>query len=169
MSLEVHSVMTIGVATIRPDATLQQAAARMKALDAGALVVCDEADVVGILTDRDIAIRAVAAGRHPESTTVRDAMTPRVVSCRFYENLGEAVGRMRKFAIRRIPVVADDGRPMGMITLRDLIRRGRPWLASTLLRSLSGPARASHAVRSPVAAPHYASGRFTTESAGASG
>jgi len=75
------------------------------------------------------------------------------------------VGRMRKFAIRRIPVVADDGRPMGMISLRDLIRRGRPWLASTLLRSLSEPARASHRVRSPAAAPRHASGQIMTERA----
>src|SRR5438093_8980283 len=79
--MRVSEVMTRGVTCTSPEATLQEAAAKMKSLDVGPLPVCDNDRLVGMLTDRDIAVRAVAEGESPTVIRVGDIMTPEVVAC----------------------------------------------------------------------------------------
>ena len=77
--MRIRDVMTCNVATIRPDANLEQAAERMKARDVGSLAVCDGDRLAGIITDRDITVRTLAEGRDPKRTPVREVMTAKVV------------------------------------------------------------------------------------------
>jgi CBS domain-containing protein len=79
--MQLKDIMTSGVEVIAPEATLQAAARKMQRMDVGPLPVCDGDRLVGMLTDRDITIRAVAEGCDPTTTTVREAMTPDMVYC----------------------------------------------------------------------------------------
>src|SRR5205809_5268655 len=79
--MRVSEVMTRGVECTRPDATVQEAAAKMKSLDVGPLPVCDNDRLVGMVTDRDITVRATAEGEIPTDVHVRDVMTPDVIYC----------------------------------------------------------------------------------------
>src|SRR5215467_5325089 len=76
IGMQLKEIMTPGVEVIHPDTTIQQAAAKMRRLGIGPLPVCDGDRLIGMLTDRDITIRAVAEGYDPNTTTVREAMTP---------------------------------------------------------------------------------------------
>lgn len=77
----VRDVMSTDVEMVEADAPVEQAAERMAALDVGALPVWDGSEVIGMVTDRDITVRATAAGEDPQSVTVRDVMTPQVLFC----------------------------------------------------------------------------------------
>jgi CBS domain-containing protein len=77
--MQLKEIMTPGVEVIAPEATLQEAAEKMRHLDIGPLPVCDGDRLVGLLTDRDITVRAVAEGRNPATTQVREVMTPEVI------------------------------------------------------------------------------------------
>lgn len=77
--MQLKEVMTPGVEVIAPEATIREAAEKMSHLDIGPLPVCDGDRLVGMLTDRDITVRAVAEGRNPVTTRVREVMTPDVV------------------------------------------------------------------------------------------
>jgi len=94
----------------------------LQAADIGPLPVCDGDHLVGIVTDRDITVRAVAAGRDPSSTPVRDVMTSDVVYVRDDQDVDEAIELMRRYEVRRLPVV-DGGRLAGMVALADLARK----------------------------------------------
>ena len=90
--MRVSEVMTQGVEGIGPDATLQEAAAKMKSLDVGPLPVCDNDRLVGMVTDRDITVRATAEGDAPTDVRVRDVMTSEVIYC-FEDELVEDAAR----------------------------------------------------------------------------
>jgi CBS domain-containing protein len=92
----------------------------MRQIDVGSMVVVDDAGtVVGILTDRDIAIRAVAEGRDPQSTTVGEISSGDLTTLSASDSVEHAVRLMRDQAIRRLPVV-EEGRPVGIVTIGDL-------------------------------------------------
>jgi CBS domain-containing protein len=116
----VRDAMKHRAETIGPDETLQAAAARMKALNIGALPVCENGRIIGMLTDRDIVIRGVASGMHPAQVTVRASMTPRVVSCLEEQPLYEAAALMEEHCIRRIMVLDSSQRLVGFLSLDDL-------------------------------------------------
>ena len=78
--MKIKEVMTSGVECVRPETTLQEAAAKMKSFNVGPLPVCEGDRPVGIVTDRDIVIRAISEGRDPRTTTIRDVMTKDVVT-----------------------------------------------------------------------------------------
>ncbi|WP_367319852.1 CBS domain-containing protein [Streptomyces sp. HUAS ZL42] len=115
----VRDVMTPGVITVRPDASLVEAAQLMRAEDIGDVLVADDRRVVGVLTDRDIAVRAVAEGVDPLTVPAEAVCTPRPVVVGPDDPVPEAVGLMREHAVRRLPVV-EDGRPVGFVSLGDL-------------------------------------------------
>src|SRR5437763_10508619 len=100
--MQVREIMTCGVEVIRPDATLQEAAQKMKSLDVGPLPVCDGDRLVGMLTDRDITVRATAEGLDPKTTRVRDVMTPEVYYVFEDADVQEAARVMQQRQIRRI-------------------------------------------------------------------
>ncbi|EFF93955.1 CBS domains protein [Streptomyces sp. e14] len=115
----VRDVMTPGVVAVRPDASLVEAARLMRAQDIGGVVVADGQEVVGVLTDRDIAVRAVAEGLDPQTVSARAVCTPDPLVVGPQDPLRAAVTLMREHSVRRLPVV-EDGMPVGMVSLSDL-------------------------------------------------
>ncbi len=116
----VREMMTPHVEVIHPDATLREAAEKMKSLDVGPIPVCDGERLQGMLTDRDITVRASAEGRDPNTTRVRDVMTPDVVYCFEDQDVQEAARMMEDRQIRRLVVLNRDKRMVGIIALGDL-------------------------------------------------
>src|SRR5205809_5129978 len=108
--MQVREVMTHHVEVVRPDTTLQEAAQKMRNLDVGPLPVCDGERLVGMLTDRDITVRATAEGRDPTTTQAREVMTPEVFYCFEDQDVSEAARIMQEHQIRRILVVSREKR-----------------------------------------------------------
>ena len=117
--MKVGEVMTRGVELASPDDTIQNAASRMAELDTGVLPVGEGDRLVGMLTDRDIAVRAVAQGKGPD-TKVREAMTPDVRYCFEDDDLDDAVRSMGEQKVRRLPVLGRDKRLVGIVSLGDV-------------------------------------------------
>lgn len=116
----VRDVMSPCPRTLGPDATLIDAALVMRHEDIGDVLVCEEGDrLVGIVTDRDIVVRALAEGRNPAETRVADVCSRDLVTIEPDDRVGGAVRLMREKAIRRIPV-AENGRVVGMLTIGDI-------------------------------------------------
>jgi CBS domain-containing protein len=140
--MQVKDVMTKGVEVIRPDDTLQDAARMMKLLDIGPLPVCDGEKVVGMLTDRDITIRATAEGLDPKQTRVRDAMSTDVATVTEDQDIKEAAELMQSKQIRRLLVLNLDKRLVGMLSLGDLARHVTdPNLTGVTLEEVSTPTK----------------------------
>lgn len=138
--MQVHEAMTREVIWISPDITLSEAAGTMKAFEVGALPVCAGSRLVGIITDRDLAIRATAEGRDPLQTLVSDVMTTEAVFCLENEPLATAAHLMRRWQIRRVLVVDHQGALSGILTLTDLVLNSRePGLAAEVLSSILPP------------------------------
>lgn len=138
--MQLKDVMTRDVEVIHPDATLQEAAQMMKALDVGPLPVCDGARVVGMLTDRDITVRATAEGRDPTTTKVREAMTPEVVSLLEDQDVEEAARLMQEQQLRRLLVMGRDGHVVGIVALGDLaVETGDERRVGQVLEGISEP------------------------------
>ncbi|MFN8441400.1 MAG: CBS domain-containing protein [Caldilineaceae bacterium] len=116
----IKELMTRDVDVIDPDATLQEAARQMKAIDVGSLPVCDGNKIQGIITDRDIAIRAVADGDDPTLTKVKEVMTSNLYYCFEDQPVQEAAGTMQHYQVRRLPIVNRDRELVGMVTLGDI-------------------------------------------------
>ncbi|MFK4068236.1 CBS domain-containing protein [Streptomyces sp. NPDC029674] len=116
----VRDVMTPGVVAVRPDASLVEAAQLMRAQDTGDVLVAVDGQVLGVLTDRDIALRAVADGADPLTVSAQAVCTPNPVVVGPDDAVSAAVGLMRDHAVRRLPVV-EDGHPVGMVSLGDLV------------------------------------------------
>lgn len=116
----VRDAMTPHAETVSPENTIQEAALKMRILNVGALPVMDDTRLIGMVTDRDIAIRAVASGLDPVRTRVREAMTPQSVWCYDDQDTLEAARVMEAMAVRRLMVVDRSQRLVGMITIDDL-------------------------------------------------
>ncbi|WP_175410968.1 CBS domain-containing protein [Streptomyces sp. TRM64462] len=119
MAQLVREVMTAGVAAVRPDASLVEAAQLMRAQDIGDVLVADGDLLVGVVTDRDITLRAVAEGADPLTVNAQTVCTPDPVCVAPDDEVSTAVELMRRHAVRRLPVV-EDGRPLGVVSLGDL-------------------------------------------------
>jgi len=121
--MDVADVMSGEVEFIAPDATVQQAAEMMGELDVGGLPVGSAEDLLGVVTDRDLLYRVVAAGRDPAAMRVRDAMSSPALSCRATDDLRVAMDLMAAQNIRRLAVQDAAGTVVGWVTLADLARR----------------------------------------------
>jgi len=123
-AMTVKHIMTQHVECVRPTATLQSAARKMKDLDVGVIPVCGDGDndrIVGMLTDRDITIRATAEGMDPKSTQVQDVMTEEeIVWCFEDDDIDRAADLMREHQIRRLLVMNQAKRLVGILSLGDL-------------------------------------------------
>jgi CBS domain-containing protein len=138
--MQLKDVMTRDVEVIHPDATLQEAARKMKALDVGPLPVCDGERVVGMLTDRDITVRATAEGRDPTTTKVREAMTPEVVYLLEDQDVEEAARLMQERQLRRLLVMGHDKHVAGIVALGDLaVETGDERRVGQVLEAVSEP------------------------------
>ena len=137
--MKVRQVMTTDVITVEPEATLTEAARRMRGLDVGPLPVADRGRLVGMLTDRDIAVRATAEGRDPRNTRVSDVMTRDVVCCFEDDDVLQAARAMAQYRKRRLVVVDAAGRVVGIVSLGDLALRARNELVGEALEAISQP------------------------------
>ena len=140
--MQVAEVMSRGVDLVSPDATVQEAATRMAENDVGAVLVGKEDALEGILTDRDILLRAVVDGRDVTRVPVRDVMSSTLYTCREDDTIEDAFRQMRERQVRRLPVLDAAGALTGIVTLSDLGRLERdPRRASEALREIADPHR----------------------------
>jgi CBS domain-containing protein len=118
MADTIRDVMTSDPATVEASATVQDAAQLMDQKDIGAVLVVENGEVQGIVTDRDIAVRVVAKGNGPDAS-VREAATTDLESLSPDDSIEDAIHKMEQADVRRLPVV-EDGKPVGIISLGDL-------------------------------------------------
>ncbi len=144
--MQVFEAMTPDVVRVAPDVTLMEAARAMKDLDIGPLPVCEGERLLGMVTDRDITVRATAEGRDPRETPVSDIMTMDVVCCHEADDIRAAAKLMQDAQLRRLLVVNDDGKLVGIVSLGDLIlQTGDEKLAGRTLEKVSEPAEGESA------------------------
>jgi len=121
--VKARDVMTQHAEVVRRDVTIEDAAAKMAALDVGALPICnEEGHLEGVVTDRDVTVKVVAAGRDPRTTTVGDiSQESEVVTIGADDTVDEALRTMKEHAVRRLPVI--DGRKLvGIVSQADLAK-----------------------------------------------
>ena len=118
--MKISDVMTPDVEAVDPDDTLRTAAKLMADLDSSQLPVGENNLLIGAITDHDITVRAVVEGRDPEKTTVRQAMSPDVLYCFEDEDVAEVSQKMGEWWVRRLPVVNQDKRLVGIVSLGDI-------------------------------------------------
>ena len=116
---EIREVMTAAPETVTPDTTLRDTAKLMEGADIGDVLVVEDEQLRGIVTDRDIALRGVAHGLNPATTKVNEVFTPSAISVSPTASVDEAIRLMRQHDVRRMPVV-ESGRPIGIVSLGDL-------------------------------------------------
>ena len=121
--MNVADVMSTGVEFIDPSATVQATAELMGEIDVGALPVGDAVNLEGLVTDRDILYRVVAAGLDPATTKIRAILSRPVITCRDRDTLQMAMDLMAANHIRRLPVVDGADTVIGWVTLADIARR----------------------------------------------
>src|SRR3569623_510049 len=136
--MKISDVMTRDVKTIRPDQPVQEAASFMLSTDSGSIPVIDGDRVIGMITDRDIAVRGIAKGCGPD-TPVRELMTGAVICVRDDEDSADVASKMSSAQVRRLPVVDPDERLCGIVSLGDLSREADVDCASRALEGVSEP------------------------------
>ena len=136
--MKVSEVMTREVATVRPDQTAREAAGFMLNADAGSIPVTEGDRLIGMITDRDIAVRGVAKGNGPE-TPVRDLMTNDIVCARLDDDVEEVASKMSEAQIRRLPLIDSSERLCGIVSLGDLSREGDTDTAAQALEGVAQP------------------------------
>lgn len=125
MKIIVSEVMTRGVEKISLAATLEHAAKQMKLHNVGILPVVDGDEVVGIVTDRDIVLRAVSERLRPEMTRVQDVMTPKLISCYDDQDIKQASLLMERNLVHRLIVLDRNEKLVGIVSLSDLASRAK--------------------------------------------
>jgi CBS domain-containing protein len=136
--------MTREPITVSPRDSVQRAAQLMDELNVGALPVAHRSRLVGIVTDRDITVRATAAGLDPAATEIDLVMTDRVRCCSSRHSAAEVLGRMAAVQIRRLPVLDDAERLVGIVSLGDIASR-HPEGVADALRRISTPSEPDRA------------------------
>jgi CBS domain-containing protein len=143
--MKTDQILTKSPEVISPDARICEAARMMRDHDFGMLPVCDGERLVGSITDRDLAIRAVAEGCDALSTRVRDIMTPEVFYCFEDSDVEEAARMMEEKKIRRLPVLDRNKKLVGIVSLGDLaVRSKNASLTEEVLECVSEPAGIRH-------------------------
>ena len=124
MGQNIRDVMTANPSTVEPNSTVVEAARVMKQTDAGVVPVTENGRLAGMVTDRDIAIRVVAEGKDPQSTPVREVASKNLVTVDPQQDLDEALRLMAQHKVRRLAVVEEDGRLVGVLAQADVARKG---------------------------------------------
>jgi CBS domain-containing protein len=136
--MRIEDIMTTKVQTLSATDTMQQAAAAMQNHNIGSLPVMGDQGMVGIVTDRDLVIRGMAAGSDPGTTSVSSLMTGPVVYGTPTMDINEAADLMSKHQIRRLPII-DGGRLVGMVSMADLARAANYRVTGSTLHDVSEP------------------------------
>ncbi|MEO7864768.1 MAG: CBS domain-containing protein [Sphingomicrobium sp.] len=136
--MNIRDVMTKSVETIGPDQTVEEAACFMLSADTGSIPVCDGDKLIGMITDRDIAVRGIAKGYGPD-TCVRDLMTADIIAVRDDESVEDVAAKMSEAQVRRMPVIDSNDKLCGMVSLGDLSRETDGATAGRTLEGVSKP------------------------------
>ena len=136
--MKISEVMTRDVQTVRPDQSAQEAARFMLKAEAGSIPVTDGDRLIGMITDRDIAVRGVAKGYGPD-TPIRELMTDDVICARLDDSIEDVASRMSEAQVRRLPVIDQDEKLCGIVSLGDLSREADSNCASEALEGVSQP------------------------------
>jgi CBS domain-containing protein len=136
--MKVSEVMTRDVQTVRPDQPVQQAASFMLSADAGSIPVTDGDRLIGMITDRDIAVRGVAKGYGPD-TPVRELMSDGIICVRADDDVEDVASKMSEAQVRRLPVIDDDERLCGIVSLGVLSRDTDEDCAGEALEGVTEP------------------------------
>jgi CBS domain-containing protein len=134
--MKISDVMTTDVETVSADDTAQDAAKFMLRAEAGSIPVCDGDKVIGMITDRDIAVRGVAEGRGPDAP-IRDLMTDGIVCAREGDDVQDVAAKMSEAQVRRLPVLDSEDRLCGIVSLGDLSRQTDGQSANKALEGVS--------------------------------
>jgi CBS domain-containing protein len=137
MGQRIREIMTSNPSTIEPDKTVVDAARIMKQEDAGVVPVTENGRLTGMVTDRDIAIRVVAEGKDPQSTPVREVASKDLVTVDPQQDLDEALRLMAQHQIRRLPVVEEDGKLVGVVAQADVARHGDDTKTGQVVQEIS--------------------------------
>ncbi len=135
--MKIQDIMSACVRCVQADASLAEAAVVMRDVDVGALPVCEHGRLVGMLTDRDITLRAVAECRDPRRTTVKEAMSEGVTYIYADEELEDAAELMERKQVRRLPVLSREKRLVGIVSLGDLALHATNELSGEALKVMS--------------------------------
>lgn len=137
--MKVQEIMTSGVEACESTDSLLTASKKMKELNVGVVPVMENGQIVGMLTDRDIIIRAIALDRNPSQTQIKEAMTKNIVSCKQDDTIEHAARIMEEYKVRRLIVQDQDGHATGVISLGDLAVYAGEGLSGEALREVSEP------------------------------
>ena len=135
---KIREVMTHKVHLASPNQTIKEIAREMADADVGSLPVGENDRLIGMITDRDIVLRAVAKGRDPQ-TTVRDVMTERIQYCFDDDDVLGVAENMAKTGVRRLPVLNHDKRLVGIVALSDVASCGESKATQTMLKGVAQP------------------------------
>ena len=135
--MKVKDAMHKGATSVAPDATIRDCAKQMKSLDVGALPVKSNGSLLGIITDRDIAVRGVADGLDPTKALAKEVMTKQTYTCAAEDELDQAIQLMRKQKVRRLPVADAKGQLVGMLSLGDVCEAANDQTLHTVLKAVS--------------------------------
>jgi len=135
--MKVKEMMHKGVEWVSPDTPVATLAKKMLQFDVGALPIGENDRLVGMVTDRDIAVRGVAKGKDISKLTAKDIMTKSVIWCRDSESMDDAARIMEKKRIRRLPVIDDHKRMVGMLSLGDISHAASQRLSAEVTKAVS--------------------------------
>ena len=135
--MRVKEVMTKGIRIAEPEEKLSHAAKKMRTQNIGALPVVEDRKLIGMITDRDVAIRAVGANKDPAVINVREIMSDECFWCAENENLEDAVRIMEQNQVRRLPVMNDNKEIVGMLSLEDVARHAPASLTGEVLKAVA--------------------------------
>lgn len=137
--MKVREVMHLGVHWVEPSTSILEIAKVMRDQDIGAVPVGENDRLVGMVTDRDIVCRGIAKGFDCATMTARDVMTTGIIYCRENEELDDAVRIMEQHEVRRLPVINDEKRMVGILSLGDISHAAPRQLSGEVLQSVAAP------------------------------
>jgi CBS domain-containing protein len=137
--MEVRELMSKKVCITAPTENLQTAARLMAEADVGALPVGENDRLIGMVTDRDIVVRGLGAGRDPSKTSIRDVMSDGIDYCFEYEDVDQVAMKMAQLQVRRFPVLNRERRLVGIVSLGDISRKAENQISGSALRRVSEP------------------------------
>lgn len=137
--MNISAVMHKGTEWIDPGMAVSKIAALMSDRDIGALPVGENDRLIGMVTDRDLAIRALGSGKDPSRLTARDVMSKGIIYCRTDQSLEDAIHLMEEKQIRRLPVINEEKRMVGMLALGDISHHASRELCGELVHAVATP------------------------------
>lgn len=137
--MNITTVMHKETKWIDPEMSVAKIAALMKEQDIGALPVGENDRLIGMVTDRDLALRALGSGKDPTRLTARDVMTKGIIYCRTDQPLEDAIHLMEEKQVRRLPVIDENKRMVGMLALGDISHHVSRELCGELIHAVAAP------------------------------